>query len=58
LIATTREKEINAIASSIGFLAVGIVVVYVMKTYLALEGDNLFVSLLLMANSRWSSIRH
>jgi hypothetical protein len=48
LIATTREKEINAIASSIGFLAVGIVVVYVMKTYLALEGDNLFVSLLLI----------
>ena len=48
MITKTREKEINAIVSSIGFLAVGIFVVYVMKTYLALEGDNLFVSLLLI----------
>jgi CBS domain-containing protein len=48
LITESREKEINAIVSSIGFLAVGIFVVYVMKTYLALEGDNLFVSLLLI----------
>lgn len=48
MIATTRSKELNAIASSLGFLAVGIIVVYVMKTYLALEGDNLFVSLLLI----------
>lgn len=48
MVVTISNKERTAIASAIGTLVVGIIVVYVMKMYLALEGDNLFVSLLLI----------